>query len=252
MFELRLTSFNGPLDLLLRLVEEARLDITAVSLVQVTDQYLSHLRSAHHINPEELVEFIVVGAKLLFLKSCALLPQASAPAARRVRAESEREMTQMLLAYKQLKEATAALRRLEEQGQRTYRRTASPAVVLPPGLDGVTIDTLLRILQEALRREPAPEGPVLLARDELTVEDKVAALEAELERNKRLSFRAVMMACKSRTEVVIAFLAVLELIKAGSVWAEQEETFGDIILTGAPETNQVSQDQLETVERLSS
>lgn len=232
MFELRLSAFQGPLDLLLRLVEGASLDITTVSLVQVTDQYLSHLHRTPRADPAALVEFIVIGAKLLYLKSCALLPTATPvpPKAAQAQEAVGRELTQMLEEYRRFKGAAAALRQMEEQGQQAYPRQAPPPIALPPGLKGVTLETLVRIFQEALSRQPPqPEVPAL-EREPVTVAEKMAEIGASLERQGRLSFRAVVMACRSRTEVVAAFLAVLELIKAGRALAEQEEPFEDILL----------------------
>lgn len=235
MFELRLPAFHGPLALLLRLVEEAQLDITAISLVQVADQYLAHLRHLQAIDLDELAEFIVIGAKLLYLKSCALLPKPSSPAQRQAQEAVARELTEMVEEYRRFQEAAQALRRLEEAGRRAYPRPDQPSIALPPGLQGVTLETLVEIFQEAMERKPPapPATETLLPQETITVQEKTVAIEADLRRRRRLSFRALMMACRSRAEVVAAFLAVLELIKAGRVWAQQGETFGDISLVAA-------------------
>ncbi|MFQ5880621.1 MAG: segregation and condensation protein A [Dehalococcoidia bacterium] len=250
MFQLRLPAFHGPLDLLLRLVEEAKLDITAVSLVQVTDQYLAHLRQAHTTDASALAEFILIGAKLLYLKSCALLPQPPSPVRREAAAVGQ-ELSQMLQEYRRFREAAQALRQLEEQGQRAYPRLTPPPFQLPPGLKGVTLELLLDIFQEALSRQPPPlpEEAAVLQREPITVEEKVAAIAADLVRQGRLSFRAVVTACRSRAEVVAAFLAVLELIKGGRAWAEQEEAFADISLVALPDTQQAPSQRPEGVEQ---
>ena len=115
-FQLQLPVFEGPLDLLLHLIEREEMDITAVSLVQVTDQYLSHLRSGQQIDATALAEFIAIGARLLYLKSRALLPQ---PA---VDEEEEEELgddlVQRLREYRRYKEAAGTLREIEEMGLR--------------------------------------------------------------------------------------------------------------------------------------
>ena len=228
-FQLQLPVFEGPLDLLLYLIERQELDITAVSLVQVTDQYLSHLRSGEQIDAAALAEFIAIGARLLFLKSRALLPQP--PADEEPEEELSEDLVRRLREYRRFKEAAGALRDLEERGLRAYPRLAPATdLPLPTGLDGVTLDLLLRIFQEVLGREEEEEPEGVLEREEVTVAQKVAELSASLGRKRRLSFRAFISACRSRIEVVVAFMAVLELIKALQLSAEQDALFGDITL----------------------
>ncbi len=233
-FQLQLPVFEGPLDLLLYLIEREEMDITAVSLVQVTDQYLSYLHSGEQIDATALAEFIAIGARLLYLKSRALLPRP--PADEEPEEELGEDLVRRLREYRRFKEAAGALREMEERGLRAYPRLAPAAnVPLPTGLDGVTVDLLLHIVQEVLERQPAeaPEGVV--QRQEVSVEQKVAALSEALQRRKRLSFRAFISACRSRIEVIVAFLAVLELIKALRLRAEQDALFGDISLVALRE-----------------
>jgi segregation and condensation protein A len=231
-FELKLSVFEGPLDLLLHLIEREELDITTVSLAQVTDQYWAYLHSPSGLDPEALAEFIAIGAKLLYIKSRALLPEY------RPRAEEEKEdvgeqLAQMLVEYKRFRQAAEAFRDLEERGQRAYPRLAPPkGVLLPPGLEGVTLDGLLSIFQEALSRKPVEEpAEGAIPREAVTVDEKIETVMAAVGRGRgRASFRALVEACASRTEVIVVFLAVLELMKAGRISAEQEESFGDIAL----------------------
>ncbi|OGO51194.1 MAG: hypothetical protein A2148_08995 [Chloroflexi bacterium RBG_16_68_14] len=233
-FQLQLSVFEGPLDLLLYLIEREELDITAVSLVQVTDQYLSYLRSAEQIDATALAEFIAIGAKLLYLKSRALLPRP--PGEEEPEEDLGEDLVRRLREYRRYKEAAGALREMEELGFRSYPRLAPPTdVPLPTGLDGVTVDLLLQIVREVLERQPpeAPEG--VIQRHPVTVEQKVAELSGALRRRKRLSFRAFISACRSRIEVIVSFLAVLELIKALRLRAEQDALFGDISLVALGE-----------------
>ena len=229
-FQLRLPVFEGPLDLLLYLIERDELDITAVSLVQVTNQYLSYLRSGEQIDATALAEFIVVGARLLYLKSRALLPRP--PVDEELEEEDLGEdLVRRLREYQRFKEAAGHLRAIEEQGLRAYPRIAPVAnVPLPTGLDGVTLDLLSSIFQEVLERQPEEEPEGVIERQEVTVEQKVAELSERLKRRSRLSFRAFISACRSRIEVIVAFMAVLELVKGLQVRAEQDALFGDISL----------------------
>jgi segregation and condensation protein A len=229
-FQLQLTVFEGPLDLLLYLIEREELDITAVSLVQVTDQYLSFLRSGDQIDATALAEFIAIGARLLYLKSRALLPPP--------RPDDEEleelgdDLVRRLLEYRRYKEAAASLREIEESGLRAYPRLAPPpALPLPTGLDGVTLDLLASIVREVLERTPDEPPQGVVVRQEVTVEQKVAELSAELQKRAKVSFRAFISTCRTRIEVIVSFMAVLELIKALKLQAEQDVAFGDISLT---------------------
>jgi len=231
-FQLRLPVFEGPLDLLLYLIEREELDITAVSLVQVTDQYLTYLRAGEQIDAAALAEFIAIGAKLIFLKSRALLP-------RPVTATDEEDedlgedLVRRLRDYRRFKEVAAALREREESGLRAYPRLApATGLPLPTGLDGVSLDLLLRLFQQALERQPESAEPEVgvVERREITVEQKVAELADALVLRRRVSFRAFISECRSRIEVVVSFMAVLELIKGLRLRAEQNAPFGDIDL----------------------
>jgi len=238
-FQFQLPVFEGPLDLLLYLIEREELDVTAVSLVQVTDQYLSYLHAAERTDADALAEFIAIGARLLYIKSRALLPRP--PADGEGLEELGDDLVQRLREYRRFKEAAAALRAIEEQGLRAYPRLAPPpSLPLPTGLDGVTLDLLTSIVREVLARTPEEPPEVVMPREVVTVEQKVAELSTELGRQRRLSFRSFISACRSRIEVIVAFLAVLELIKALRLRAEQDALFGDISLV-ALERSEVSE-----------
>ncbi len=230
MYELKLPYFEGPLDLLLHLIEKDELDITSVSLVQVTDQYLAQIHSMKQINLDALADFVSIGAKLVYLKSRALLPR---PPTEEEQAEEEavgRELTEMLREYKRFKDVALALRDIEDEGLRAYRRAAPrPDVPLPSGLDRMTLDGLMALFRDALSRHPE-EAVTSIPRDMVSVRDKVREIESALRETGQVSFRRLVLACKSRVEIIVSFLAVLELIKAGRVWGQQEELFGDISL----------------------
>ncbi len=228
-FQLQLTVFEGPLDLLLHLIEQEELDITAVSLVQVTGQYLTYLRSGDQIDATALAEFIAIGARLLYLKSRALLPQPV------VDDEPEEDLGEDLVRrlreYRRYKEAAAMLQGIEETGLRTYPRLAPPTdLPLPTGLSDVTLDLMARIFREVLERKPEEEPQGVVERREVTVEEKVELLTEQIQGRRTVSFRAFISQCRSRVEVIVSFMAVLELIKSLMLRAEQDVAFGDISL----------------------
>lgn len=240
MLELKVDGFSGPLDLLLDLIEREQLDITTLSLVQVADQYWQHVECQEGLEPDALAEFIFIGSKLLYIKSCALLPSAAPPKEdlRREEGEVAAEFGRMVEEYKRFRDAAEILSELEEKGQRTYTRLGpGKDVPLPPGLQGVTLDTLLEAVREALVRQPAEPEQAILEIEPVTVDEKIGELFLALERaGGRLAFRPLLAACHTRTEIVVLFLAVLEMIKAGRLWAEQRRPFGEITLVeAAPE-----------------
>lgn len=231
MFELKLPVFEGPLDLLLHLIEKEELDITTVSLVQVADQYLAHLQSMEAVSLDVLADFVAIGARLLFLKSRALLPREEAEEEEGPTAEEVgQELTEMLREYRRFKEVAGALRAIEDEGLRAYPRTAPPPdVPLPTGLKKVTLNRLLELFQQALQRHAETPLPAV-EHERVTVRQKIEEIRSRLRAEGRLSFRRFIAACRSRIEVIVSFLAVLDLIKAGLLSAEQEELFGDIVL----------------------
>ncbi len=247
--EVELPLFRGPLELLLQLIERRQLEITAISLVTVTEQYLDHLRSGQVIDSDDLADFIVVAAKLLYLKARSLLPQPEPPAAATDPTDEDevaQELVAQLLDYKRAKETAQELRLLEERGQRAYPRLApSPQGPSGPGLAGVTLDSLLNLLRQALERtQPLPVTTI--SAQEWRLKDRIGQLRDEIVRHGRLSFRSLLESCQSRGEVVVTFLALLELIKAGQAQVRQDQLFDDIAILpatedSAPSTTEVTE-----------
>jgi segregation and condensation protein A len=230
MPQITLPVFEGPLDLLLHLIERDDLDITAVSLVVVTDQYLKAINDGQGVNAHALAEFVAIGARLIYLKSRALLPRAP----EEVEAQLEdddvgRELVDLLLEYRRYTEATDVLEERQERGLRVYTRLAPPPE-RPEGigLDGVTVDALRRIMLQVLSRTPVEEPKGVIQRDSLTLRERIGQFRDRLLAKGRFSFRQAILECKTRIEVVISFMAVLELLKAGECDAEQSERWGDI------------------------
>lgn len=229
MPEIHLPVFEGPLDLLLYLIERDDLDITAVSLVAVTDQYLGAIRKADGFEPQALAEFVSIGAKLIYLKSKALLPRTDEGAEAAVEDdEVGRELVDLLREYRRFSEITNILAERQEAGLRLYARLAAPPVLPPePGLDGVTVDALYMIMVDVLSRMPA-EPKAVIQRDAVTLTMQIGAFRDRLRQSGSFSFRKVIAACRSRVEIIVSFLAILELLKGGECEARQVDTWGDI------------------------
>jgi segregation and condensation protein A len=242
MVQVKVQGYDGPVEMLLELIDNQELDVTALSLAEVADQYWRELEQ-REMDADTLAEYINIGSRLLYIKSCALLPGARQPAAD-LRAEIDQtaeELTQMLQEHKRFKDAVDLFRQLEDEGKRTFARMAPVRnVPLPAGLEGVTLNTLLSAVKDALANAPE-EAPgtngngkkpeQVLHIEPVTVNEKIAEISTALtQRQGRLPFRPLLAACKTRTEIVVLFLAVLELIKGGSLWAEQLQAFGEIEL----------------------
>lgn len=238
MLAVKTPVFEGPLDLLLHLIEAQDLDITAVSLVQVTDQYLAALRAADQIDLRALADFVAVGAKLLFLKSRALLPRTPEQLSQDALETEEiaQDLTAQLEEYRAFKQAASYLRELEEAGHRSFTRVAPPpAAWLPSGLERVTLKKLLKAFTRALERLPPEPAPQPLQRPAFNVAQRRQDVLATLRRRGRVSFSRLIAGCKTRLEAIVTFLAVLDLLKSEDVSAEQSSAFGEIVLrAGAP------------------
>ena len=233
MREIHLPVFDGPLDLLLRLIEHNDLDITAVSLVAVTDQYMAALRNnegAAGLDHGALADFIAIGAKLIYLKSRALLPR---PPIEPIEDDLEaddvgRELVELLEEYRRFSGIADVLQERQEAGLRLYTRLAPPPVrPESPGLENVTMDLMRKIMLDVLSRAPvAPRAT--LVRERITLTLRLSTLRDRLRREGRFSFRKAVEECASRLEVLLSFLAVLEMLKLGECDAEQDATWGDI------------------------
>jgi segregation and condensation protein A len=234
--------FEGPLDLLLHLIEREELEITSVSLIQVTDQYIGMLRAQDQIDMRALADFVAVGAKLLFLKSRALLPRTPDQLAEDevIAEEIATDLTAQLEEYRAYKNAASYLRDLEEAGHRSFPRIAPPpSDWAPTGLEQVTMKKLLAALAKALERLPPEPEPERLRRQVLNIAERRETLLARVRVTGRLSFVRLIEDCETRFEAIITFLAILDLLKTEDLSAEQESAFGEIMLStgqGHPHT----------------
>jgi segregation and condensation protein A len=236
-FQLALPIFEGPLDLLLHLIEREELDVTNIALLAVTDQYMQYLHSGEQINLAAMADFIQIGAKLLLLKSRALLPRPAPDDPLAVEEEDPSEdLARQLIEYKLFKEAAGQLRAIETAGLHSYPRIAPPPELpAPPGLDGITLDLLRQMVETALNRVPEDEPVHVVRPHKITIREKVALITARLAADGRVSFRALIEECGTRMEIIVSFMAVLELIKSRVLDALQDEAFSDIVLVPTDE-----------------
>jgi segregation and condensation protein A len=244
-YAVRLPAFEGPLDLLLHLIETQELDISAISLVAVTDQYLQTLAQLEEIEPGALADFLVVASRLLYIKSYHLLPKPR-PASEEDEEEAAGDaLVRQLLEYRRFKEVASHLRRREEQGLRVYVRTAAPPEV-PARLDVSNIDVgkLQAALRRVLQRMPVDQPLPRVKTYAITVAEQIANvrayLRAEASRrtqsggNPGVNFQELLSRSATRLEVIVTFLAILELVKLGEIEVVQDSIFAEIQLSSHP------------------
>ncbi|HSL30591.1 MAG TPA: segregation/condensation protein A [Anaerolineales bacterium] len=222
--------YEGPLDLLLDLIERAELDVTSVSLATVTDQYLGYIRGLEQLakHPEEISAFLVIAAKLLQIKSEALLPRPPARAAGEE--DIARALVDQLKLYKRFKEIGGWMNERQHANLRTYLRVAPPPRVEPKlDLSSLTLDRLVAAAQMAFARErlKQPLG-VIIAAPRITIREKIDLITKVIRESGRSDFRSLLNQGSSRLEVVVTFLAMLELVKRYRIEARQDGLFSEI------------------------
>jgi segregation and condensation protein A len=220
--------YEGPLDLLLNLIEHAELDITSVSLATVTDQYLVSLKNLEQVNADQISAFLVIAAKLLQIKSEALLPRPPARAAGEE--DIGRSLVDQLKLYKRYKEIGVWMNERQQANLRTYLRVAPPPKIEPKlDLTNLTLEKLVAAAEEAFAkdRNKQPLG-IIIAAPRVTIREKIDLIAKVMKEVEHSTFRALLDPGASRLEIVVTFLAMLELVKRYHIHAHQPDLFSDI------------------------
>lgn len=235
---IHLPSFDGPLDLLLNLIERQELDITAISLAKVANQFIETVNAmqARDEKLEQLIEFIVIAAQLALIKSRALLPKNPVVIEGEEEEDPAEALARRLQIYKQFKEAAQWFKTRQESGLRTYLRLDPPPRPKKESeldLSGITGDTLVAALQAVLRRAEMLEESVSVAQARtFTIEGQIDRLRRAVEHAQRFSFNSILSEAVTRSELSVTLLAVLEMIKRREVEAQQAVMFGPIEIVG--------------------
>lgn len=228
-YEVRLERFQGPMQVLLELIEQEQLPISEVSLAQVTEQYLEHLEQLDIHSPEELADFLVVAAKLLYIKSKSLLPQLNL-----ADDEDAGTLEQQLRIYRDFYDASKVIGRMIRRRGFTYPREVSiralDAVIFTPPTQ-VTTDGMHALFLEVLQSiEPLVTVSRRVLERTVTLREKIAAIKDIILREPSVSFQTLLANAKTRTEIVVTFLAILELVKQQNILVVQEQQFQDIVI----------------------
>ncbi len=240
--------YSGPLDLLLQLIEKAELDITKLALAQVTDQYLGYLHDLQEQNAAEVSAFLVIAARLLQIKSAALLPR-PVSAGQPLEEDPGEALAMQLILYKRFKELSQFLEQREVNGLRTYLRLDStPRVQIPTKLDisELTLEGLVSAARDIFGNQGAlPPLSQVVSIPRITIRQKINAIVEHLRTTGSVSFFKLIQSRGNRLEIVVTFLAMLELIKRHIVSADQNTLFGEIELQSEGDWGNVEDQELE-------
>lgn len=242
MIEFTTEKFSGPLGLLLSLIEGEELDITEIALAKIADDYVNYIRSANDIDPEEMADFLVVAAKLLFIKSKALLPYLYS-------GEEEAEIDDLEKQLKMYKEFIVASQKIKELISRKHflflpqfnnaknrRAQFNLPVFSPPAKINKSLihDQYLLIINRLaaeLKKEKAEKLPESVLEAKISIDDKIFSIRKILLDKIKFSFTRLLESANSRTEIIVSFLAILELAKQKELVFEQDELFSEINIT---------------------
>lgn len=231
----KLQVFEGPLDLLLHLIEKNKIDIYDIPIVEITNQYMEYIRAMQKEDMNIMSEFLVMAATLLDIKCRMLLPK-------EVNEEGEeedprQELVEQLLEYKMYKFMSYELRDRELDGDRVMYKASTipdevksyvPPVDLDALLGDLTLVHLNRIFKEVMRRQENKLDPVRskfgkIEKEEVTLPDKLEYVTEYARTHRKFSFRTLLKRQSSKVQIVVTFLAILQLMKEGVIFIEQDQ-----------------------------
>lgn len=230
--------FEGPLDLLLHLIEKNKLNIYDIPIVEITDQYIAYVEAMEEENLDVVSEFLIMAATLIEIKSRMLLPKEETEEEE----DPREELVRRLLEYKIYKYAAGELEKMrQEAGQvffgspqipkevSEYQEEVDPHAVL----QDLTLRRLNEIFQEVMKKNKEKVDPIRskfgkIEKEEVRVEEKVSYIRHQLRGLKNINFRTLLEIQATKTQVVVTFLAILEMMKTGLIEVRQESIHGDI------------------------
>lgn len=240
-YKVSLKIFEGPLDLLLYLIRKDEVDIYDISLERVTTQYLDYLETFKLLNIDLASEFISMAANLMYIKSRTLLPKREQPPGDEADEDDPRwELIRQLIEYKKFKDAAGFLARREVEQESVFALTpeknAKPEDLEPTPLAEVSIFDLIRAFQNVLKRFEEARDFGDIVDDRYTVNDKIEFLLTSLRPGQGITLQSLFKEATSKVEVIVTFLALLELMKMNQFKAKQDNLMGqiEIVRSAAP------------------
>ena len=240
--EVKLQAFEGPLDLLLHLIEKNKVDIYDIPIVEITEQYLDYVSKMPKDDLDLASEFLVMAATLIDIKSRMLLPKEIDENGEEI--DPRAELVEKLIEYKMYKYAAVELRDMQVYaGKSMYKQPTVPEEVSkyepPVNLDSLLADVDLNKLNDifkmVLKRQVDKIDPVRskfgkIEMEEVSLPDKISYVSTTVKKRKKCKFKQLLEEAHSKVEVIVSFLAILELIKVGEIEVRQDETFGEIYI----------------------
>jgi len=239
--------YEGPLDLLLELIEHAELDITRLALAQVTDQYLDYMKNMQDRNAAEVSAFLVIAARLVQIKSAALLPRPPVQAQSATEEDPGEALAQLLIQYHRFKQFAKWLEKRHLDGLHTYLRLDVPTPKIEGKLDlnGMTLMDLVQAAREIFSNKSNLRSlNTVVSIQRITIREKVRYVMEILQQGGKSSF-SKMLKSKSRLEIVVTFLALLELVKRHILEVQQPALFEDIQFETVGDWNEKDEGELE-------
>lgn len=232
MMKIKLEKFEGPLSLLLKLIEKEEMDVTQISLANIADQYVEYIRASSNINPDEMADFLVVAARLLLIKSKALLPFLYPEEEQEIE-----ELEQQLKMYKEFVEASKNIEKMLGKKKFMFAREFNRKVILsnvnlfaPP--KNLKAADMLMIFNDLLGRiKPSEKLEEETLEHKINIEDKILHIQQLLTERIKFSFNKVLASAKNKTEIIVSFLAILELEKQRNLVIDQGELFSEILIS---------------------
>ncbi|MDB5258860.1 MAG: scpA [Candidatus Taylorbacteria bacterium] len=226
-FTIKTQVFEGPLDLLLSLIEKRKLFINDIALSKVADDYIEHIKQLGHFPIEDSVNFILIASTLLLIKSKSLLPALTLTEEEQ---EGVQDLEMRLKIYKRLKDASVNVKNLFGEQVIFMPSQSRPAQTVFSPHPSMTLPAMVHAIREAIHNLPKKEHiPKAVVRKVLSLEEVIVSLTQRVTAGLRMSFREFTKAHKEeRVNVIVSFLAMLELVKQGVIDVNQSDTFGDI------------------------
>ena len=235
-YKVKLEIFEGPLDLLLFLVKQNHLEIEAIPIAKITDQYLQYLELMQALDLEVAGEFLVVAATLMQIKSRMLLPPEALPPGEEEQPDPAQELIERLKEYQKFKEAAELLSGMEKQRFVQFSRPASregePAEV-EEYVEASLFD-LLNAFSQFVSGEVSREMFQEVIQEEFTVEQKVTQLRELIGQVKKLQFTELLRRARNKPEMIVTFLGLLELIRLREILIVQDQLFSEILILEKP------------------
>lgn len=239
-YEVKLERFEGPLDLLLHLIQRDEIDVYDIPIARITQQYLTYIELMRLLDLDVAGEFLVMAATLMRIKARMLLP--TPPPGEEEEIDPRDELVRRLLEYREFKEASVTLKSREEHRRLEYERGMVPGdeEAGPLPLAPATLFHLLDALNRVLSRLPA-RAVLELEGEAYDIEEKIDRIQSRVRVAGRLSFETLLGECRSRLEMIVTFLALLELLKMNRLSVIQDGNFGEIVLAPPDEGDAASE-----------